>query len=511
MSIDAFWVQPGGDGGQEQSTPIPLRASGPNAWLGVVTPLEERFPLYLSVSRASDGLLRGIFRNPEANWPGRAGAYTITRAGDQLAFTDGRTHELRYRQPYDSANHTILFDFGAPIRLTPRPPEQAVGFFPRSRPLAPYEYRVPVTRGDGWRTAQASAVGLDENALRTIVRSLGSSDPLSDSTPRVHSLLVARRRRLVLEEYFYGYDADRPHDLRSASKTMTSVMAGVAMQRGARFDMSSRVDSIDAAHAAITVGQLLNHTSGLACDDDDDKSPGNEDTMQSQSAEPDWYRYVIALPVVHPPGSTYAYCSGGINLVGRVIGQSVHEWLPSFFERYVARPMQITHYSINLMPTGEAYSGGGMHLTSRDLLKFGTLYLDGGVWNGKRLMSAAWVTQSTSRQVSRADGSEDGFGWHLHVLRAGGREYQTYEASGNGGQMLIVVPELGLTAVVTAGNHGQYQVWQKVREVLIPLGNRGGDVGLASLDGVKGCPRWRWPGARIRRLDLERPHHLAAY
>lgn len=465
-SLEGFWVQPGADG-PPYATPLRFSAAGAGAWRATVAPLDLRFPLYLSVSRAQDGALWGVFRNPEANWPGRAGAYRVTRVADGVAFTNARTGRVQYTQPYDSARRTLAFDFGAPIILTPRTREQTAGFVARSPALPPYEYRAPVPRPDGWATGPARAAGLDEAALQTIVRGLVATDPLSDSVPRVQSLLVARHGRLVLEEYFFGYGPDRLHDLRSASKTITSVMAGVAMRQGAPISMATRVDA-RAGSAPITVGHLLTHTSGLACDDDDDKSPGNEDTMQSQTQEPDWYRYFLALPTVHEPGTTYAYCSAGINFVGRVIGQSVHTWLPAFFDRTLARPLQITQYAMNLMPTGEAYAAGGLYLRPRDFLKFGQLYLNGGTWHGVRLVNAAWVAQSTARQVDRPDGSQDGFGWHRHELRAGPRRYQTYEASGNGGQFLLVVPELDLVVVATAGNYGQYAVWRRIREVLMP-------------------------------------------
>jgi len=326
-----------------------------------------------------------------------------------------------------------------------------------------YEYRRPTDRFDGWRVAGRSNVGMDTLALRTIVRDIVAADPLDDTVPRLHSLVVAHRGRLVLDEYFTGYGPDQMHDLRSASKTMTSVMAGVAMYRGARFDMSTTIGA-----TPITVGNLLTHTSGLACDDDDDASPGNEDAMQSQKVQSDWYRFFLSLPRAHPPGTTYAYCSAGINMVGSVIGQATHSWLPLFFDRYVARPMEIDRYAINLMPTGEAYSGGGMRMLPRDFLKFGQLYLDGGRWNGVRIVSADWVRQSTARQVDRSDGSQDGFGWHRHVLTAGTRSFQTYEAGGNGGQLMVVIPELELVVATTAGNYGQYNVWRRIREVLVP-------------------------------------------
>lgn len=465
---DGFWVQPAGAGGDPPyATPLRFAPAGVGTWRATVTPLDARFPLYLWVRRAGDGALQGVFRNPAANWPGRAGVYGIVRDGETVAFLDPRTRRVKWRQPYDSAGRTLTFDFGAPVVLTPRTREQAVGFVPRSPALPPYAYRPPADLADGWRATRARAVGVDEATLEAIVREIVATDPLSDSLPRVHALLVARRGRLVLDEYFYGYGPDALHDLRSASKTMTSVLAGAAMRRGARFDMGTPV-ATGVGGAPITVGQLLTHTSGLACDDDDESSPGNEDAMQAQPRQPDWYRFVLALPRAHAPGTTYAYCSGGVNLVGRVIGQATHAWLPAFFDREVARPLRIAHYAVNLMPTGEAYAGGGLHLRPRDLLKFGQLYLDGGTWHGTRLVSAAWAAQSTARQVDRPDGSTDGFGWHRHVLRAGARAYQTYEASGNGGQFVVVVPGLELVVATTAGNYGQYAAWRRIREALVP-------------------------------------------
>ena len=463
---DPFWVQPAGDGGAAYAVPLRFVSAGRDTWRATLVPLDARFPLYLQVTRGANGALQGVFRNPAANWPGRAGAYGVVREGDQVTFLDPRTKKPRYRQPYDSAAGRITFDFGSPIVLTRRTSEQAVGFFPRSPSLEPYAYRVPADLGDGWRSAAAPSVGVDAEALQTMVRALVRVDPLNDTLPRVHSLLVARGGALVLDEYFHGTAAGQLHDLRSASKTITSVMVGAAMQGGVRLGASTPV--LDGAGAVpITVGHLLSHTSGLACDDDDERSPGNEDAMQEQTTEPDWYRFTRALPRLHRPGTTYAYCSGGINLVGQAIADATHSWIPAFFDRAVARPLGITHYAMNLMPTGDAYAGGGLQLRPRDLLKFGQLYLDRGVWNGKRVVSAAWVATSTARQSSRADGSTDGYGWHRHVLRARGRDYETYEASGNGGQFVVVIPDLSLVVATTAGSYGQYGAWRRIREELV--------------------------------------------
>jgi CubicO group peptidase (beta-lactamase class C family) len=133
----------------------------------------------------------------------------------------------------------------------------------------------------------------------------------------------------------------------------------------------------------------------------------------------------------------------------------------------VARPLQFGRYAINLMPDGQAYSAGGMFLRPRDFLKLGQLYLSGGVWNGRRIVSQTWVRASTSHQVDRPDGSSDGFGWHRHSLTVDGTRFDTFEASGNGGQIVLVVPALDLVVAVTAGNYGESAVWQRLRSELV--------------------------------------------
>ena len=469
--IRAFWIQPPGNL-QAYATPIVLRSAGSGVWRGNVTPLDDTFSLYLRISRDTGGTLRAVFRNPEVGWTGRQPWFRVTKVGETLRLADSTGRE-RFAQPYDSAGRRITMDFGQPFALMPRTPERAIGFYARSPSAPPYVYRAPSPREDGWTVARARDAGMDEARLQTMVRSIIAADPAADTTPRVHSVLVARRGRLVLEEYFRGYSADRPQDLRSASKTFNSVMAGAVMLAGVKLDPSTPASRFltftgpaDPRKERITFGHLLTHTTGLACDDNDDKSPGNENTMQEQSEQPDWHRYTLTLPVVNEPGRVAAYCSGTMSLAGHMIARATGMWLPEVFDRYVARPMGIERWHMNLTPSGDGYGGGGMRLLPRDLLKFGEVYLRGGRWNGRRIVSEEWVRQSTAQVVPVENG--DGYGWHRAVLTVNGRKYQEFEANGNGGQFLIVVPELDLTVVFTASDYQRYRVWRKFRDVLMP-------------------------------------------
>jgi CubicO group peptidase (beta-lactamase class C family) len=270
-------------------------------------------------------------------------------------------------------------------------------------------------------------------------------------------------------------------------------MLGAAMRRGARVTPETPVYALldgmgpfanpDPRKSQITLAHLLTHTSGLACDDNDSASPGNEDTMQSQHEQPDWWKYTLDLPMAHDPGSRYAYCSANSNLVGAALTTATGTWLPELFERTVAGPLQFGPHYWNLMPTGEGYLGGGAYLRPRDLLKVGQAYLDGGVWRGRRLVDSSWVKLSTSphAEISPAttgldpkqfpefyNEAVDGYAWHLSELHSGGRTYRDYAATGNGGQLLIVVPELDLAVVFTAGNYGQGGIWGRFRDQIVP-------------------------------------------
>jgi CubicO group peptidase (beta-lactamase class C family) len=146
--------------------------------------------------------------------------------------------------------------------------------------------------------------------------------------------------------------------------------------------------------------------------------------------------------------------------------------LPQFFDEKVAKPLQIKTYHWNLMPNGEGYVGGGLYLRPRDQLKLGQLYLNGGTWNGKRVVSKEWVEKSISTEsrfepVFGAD-HEYGYGWHIHHLKSGDRTYRVYAAEGNGGQLVIVIPDLDMVVGFTGGAFGEFPKWIKWEIELVP-------------------------------------------
>jgi len=144
-----------------------------------------------------------------------------------------------------------------------------------------------------------------------------------------------------------------------------------------------------------------------------------------------------------------------------------NSWLPELFDRYLARPLQFGTYHMNLMPTGEAYMGGGLYLRPRDDLKLGQLYLSGGIWHATRIVSEDWVQQSTTeystfdQQTNYDAPHEYGFGWHINRLHVGDRVFRAYSAGGNGGQLVMVIPHLDLVLTINGGSYGEFAKWYR--------------------------------------------------
>ena len=494
-----WWVRPSGEtadrndpGGSGQSFAgrIELRKSGADEWRGSVQPLEDRFNLYLRISRNEEGALVGAFRNPDLNSFGGASFFLVSRDGDAVHFYRRGSDGTEMRQEATlarSPDRLRIFwkDLGAMLELTRREPAQ-VAAYPRPPGEPKYAYRKPPDLGDGWATANARDVGLDDAVVTRLVQRLIDTDPFVRGAPLIHSLLVARRGKLVLEEYFFGYSRETPHDTRSAGKTFSSIMLGAAMVEGVKISQQTPIYELLAARgpfanpdprkAQITLAHLMTHTSGLDCDDNNPDSLGNEGTMTTQRTQPDWWKYTLDLRQVYDPGTHYAYCSANTNLVGGALTTATRTWLPELFDRSVARPLQFGRYYWNISANGEGYQGGGAFVRPRDLLKIGQLYLDSGVWNGKRIVSPKWVALSTRQFIAITPATTglsaeefgnsyglgaDGFTWHLGELRVGDRIYKEYQASGNGGQLVIVVPEAQLTVGITAGNYLQGGIWSR--------------------------------------------------
>jgi CubicO group peptidase (beta-lactamase class C family) len=492
---------------QAYAMPLVLRPAGTDRWRATVTPLPDPFVLYLNIFRDEKGVLKAAIRNPEHHRFGPAMQMFATLEGNRLRLGKDAApgdDDLAATVLRDPERIEVYWDgVRRVIRLTRATPAQRARFTARPRSEPPYVYRQPEQTGDGWTTARAADLGVDEAALARAVQRIIDINPSAPRAWLIHSMAVAYKGKLILDEYFYGNGRDVPHDMRSASKTFSSVILGAAMSEGAKISPGTELYEVmaplgpfanpDPRKDRITLAHAMTHTTGLACDDvAESPSPGGEDVTQTQRAQLNWWKFTLDLPVVHEPGERYAYCSPGINLTGGALTMATGEWLPALFDRTIAKPLQFGPYYWNLMPNGEGYVGGGAFVRTRDFLKIGQAYLDGGVWNGHRIATAAWVKDAwaphahISEETTGMSGEpyannyytvDEGYAWHHIPVKSGDKTYPAYHGNGNGGQLLLVLPQFDLVAMFTGGNYRQ-GLWNRERddilgEMIIPALGRG--------------------------------------
>ena len=324
----------------------------------------------------------------------------------------------------------------------------------------------PTARDDGWPVAAPASVGLDETRLCSIVEDLAHV-----KEPNIHAVLVVRHGRLVFERYFPGADeiwakplgpvahgVEVKHDLRSISKSVTSLLLGIALDRKLIASIDEPVlkffpeytELRTPAKDRIRLRHLLTMSAGLAWNETISyTNPANGEVRMVRSPDP--YRYVLEQPVEEPPVAVFNYSGGATQLLAGVIQRVTGKPLDAFAREALFAPLGITDTQWVKMPNGEFAAASGLRLRPRDLAKLGQLLLQRGQWQGKQIVSATWIEQSTTPQIDAIDFLFYGYQWWLGRSLIDGREAPWTAGLGLGGQRLFVVPALDLVVVITAG------------------------------------------------------------
>ena len=343
-------------------------------------------------------------------------------------------------------------------------------------PVPEAQGAAPADLDDGWPVAAPSAAGLDPEILAGLVPQFTAW-----TDANLHAVLIARHGRLAYERYFTGpdqrwgqdlgvvsYASGMAHDLRSMSKSITSLLAGIGRERSWLPDLDTPVLSLlpgcadlagpdtretDAAgldRAAITIRHLLTMSAGLAWNEDLPYSdPRNSERLMSVA--PDRARYVLEQPLLRPPGRVYGYNGGLTLLLGDLLAAGGGAALDDLAQEVLFDPLGIARPDWVRYPDGVPNCASGLRLRPRDSLKIGQMVLQGGLWQGRQVVPAGWIAESLTPQINGQELYFYGYQWWLGRSLVRKREIGWAAARGWGGQRLFLVPELDLAVLVHAG------------------------------------------------------------
>jgi len=281
-----------------------------------------------------------------------------------------------------------------------------------------------------WQTSTPEEQGIDSEQLAKVF------DFVKENDINIHSLLLIRNGYLVMEAYFYPNSKGIVHDVASVTKSITSILIGIAIDKGyiqsvhrpvLDFFADRKIANLDDRKKRLTIEHLLIMRTGFCRD-----FRNGERQLDDMRQTDDWVQFMLDQPMLAEPGTKFAYCTGGTHLLSAIITQETGMNELDFARKYLFEPLGIHDVIWPADPQGNNTGGFDLHLHSIDMAKIGYLLLNEGVWNGKQIISMKWIEQSTKVHVTLDDGERYGYLWW-----SPDENPDLIEARGRGGQRII--------------------------------------------------------------------------
>ncbi len=330
----------------------------------------------------------------------------------------------------------------------------------------------PVQLADGLAVASPQSQAIDGKRLASAHNNIW--EPRSSTiTPNIRkmkdyvgidSMLVARNNKLIFEKYYNGFGIDRPHYVASLGKSLFSALLGVVIDKGLIAGTEQSIYELmpyqDIAHwnadkQAIQVKHLLTMSTGWQCGSilDYDTHCG---ALMEQQQDP--FKWILDLPMAATPGSQFNYNDATPKFIAASMALATRQAPAELYRKHFVDPMQMQN---NLFEN--------QALTSREMLKFGLLFLNGGRWQEQQILSPDWVSQSTSIQFEFPGGRRiKGYGyyWWIGEFQFDNRTVDGFYAAGNGGQYIMVIPQFKLVSVFTGSAYNATNYMQQAFEIM---------------------------------------------
>lgn len=337
-------------------------------------------------------------------------------------------------------------------------------------------------------SSTGATLALDQPLLSRMMDAIDSGEFV-----KITSVVIGSDDTILCERYFAECDAASLMNTRSATKTVTSLLIGQAIDGGflsgvdvpvvSFFEDLRPLDNPDPRKDRITVEDLLTMSSCLECNDSNEFSRGNEERMYPIE---DWVKFTLDLPVrsYHfdgrpedsPFSRSFSYCTAGTVVLGALLERATDTRVPDFAEKHLFKPLGIERVRWQFSPLGVAMTGGGLELAGRDLLKLGQLVLNRGRWEGRQVVSEEWIKTSTRPHVEAGEDTTYGYLWWLRNMGQVGEQTPAVLMQGNGGNKVAVFPKLGMVTVITSTNYStrgmHAQTDRLLNEFIVPAARR---------------------------------------
>ena len=339
-----------------------------------------------------------------------------------------------------------------------------------------YAYNVPARVKGSWEVSAPEDCDVDLGKITELMNRI-----LSGGLKNIHSILLIKKGKLVLEEYFEGYHRNLKHNLASVTKSVTSILIGIAHDRGFVDPQQALSAYLPQYKDVLSVGQkeeitlfdLLTMRAGLEWNE------FSLDEFHQLYESRDFIQYVLEKKIVHNPGSFFCYNTGLSTILGRIIKNTTGLEADVFARRFLFSPLEISDFLWKRAADGTVLTGSSLYLRPRDMAKLGYLFQQGGLWHNKRLISTRWVRESIHPYVvyptDKGDlisGTGYGYQWWLGSSDLDGHKIDAYYAAGHGGQFICVIPELDAVIVLTSrvenNNAGDFRGYSTIENFLIP-------------------------------------------
>ena len=393
-------------------------------------------------------ITRTVFRVPlistskEESW-GRFLWNRFMMNGGQEALSGG-SHFLKIEiRPYINANELKVGEVIASGQIQLIRPQKNIN----EKQIAVQS----INPGSGWKI---STDEFDVQKIRSLNQKIAE-----DAFKNITSIVVIKNGKLLIEEYFNGANRNTLHDTRSVGKSFTSALMGLAIDDGyvesvnqtlKDFYDLTKFKNYSSKKDSVTLKSLLTMSSGFDGSDDNPDSPGNEEKMYPTS---NWVKFTLDLPMDNTKiiGKNWDYFTAGVIVLGHILQKNVPGGLEKYANRKLFEPLGITQYEWQYTPQNVVNTAGSVQMNSLDYAKFGLLYENKGMWNGKEILTKSWVKSTFTKYLTLPDNQFNyGYLFWNKTFNINGKDCETFFSTGNGGSKIYVFTNQPLVVIITA-------------------------------------------------------------